>query len=122
MTNKPLIEVGLAPEFIQRLKRLIRKFPHAAEDVQGLIARLEHGETPGDQVPGVRYTAYKVRLKSSDVTKGKAAAFGLSIISRHALVLSSSPSTSNQSKSIFGLKIFGISSKILNPRIRFSAE
>jgi mRNA-degrading endonuclease RelE of RelBE toxin-antitoxin system len=75
MTNEPLIEVGLAPEFVRRLKRLVKKFPHAAEDVQGLIARLEHGETPGDQVPGVRYTAYKVRLKSSDVTKGKSSGF-----------------------------------------------
>ncbi len=75
MTSNPVIQVGLAPEFIRRLKQLVKKFPHAAEDVQGLITRLEHGETPGDQVPGVRYTTYKVRLKSSDVTKGKSSGF-----------------------------------------------
>jgi len=36
---------------------------------------LEEGETPGDHIPGVGYTVYKVRVKSSDLSKGKSGGY-----------------------------------------------
>lgn len=75
VTNKPSIQVDLAPEFVRRVKQLLKRYPHAYEDAQALITQLEKGETPGDQVPGVKYTVYKVRVKNSDVPKGKSGGY-----------------------------------------------
>jgi mRNA-degrading endonuclease RelE of RelBE toxin-antitoxin system len=40
-----------------------------------LIETLERGETPGDQVQGIGYTAYKVRLPNPDAQKGKSGGY-----------------------------------------------
>jgi mRNA-degrading endonuclease RelE of RelBE toxin-antitoxin system len=33
------------------------------------------GDTPGDQVQGVKYTVYKVRVRNSDTRKGKSGGY-----------------------------------------------
>lgn len=73
--SKLPIQVEIARPAARSLKRLSKKYPHAIDDIERLIQRLESGETPGDQVPGVGYTVYKVRLKSSDLTKGKSGGY-----------------------------------------------
>ncbi len=75
MTTKPPIQVEIAEPFVKKLKRLLKKYSHAYEDVQGLISQLERGETPGDQVQQTGYTVYKVRVRNSDVPKGKSGGY-----------------------------------------------
>ncbi len=70
MTN-----VELAKSFIRRLKELRKKYPHVTEQVQILIRKLEQGETPGDQIQGTGYTAYKTRLANPDAGKGKSGGY-----------------------------------------------
>ncbi len=36
-----------------------------------MIGSLQSGELPGDQIPGIGYTIFKVRVKNSDIQKGK---------------------------------------------------
>lgn len=67
--------VDLAPRLLRDVKRLRKKYPNVQADVQSLISTLEQGEVPGDQVPGVGYTVYKVRVRSSDQRKGKRGGF-----------------------------------------------
>jgi mRNA-degrading endonuclease RelE of RelBE toxin-antitoxin system len=69
--SKPLIKVEFTPLFIRFLKHLARKYRNVRSDLQSLLDDLEGGKTPGTQVQGTRYTAYKVRVKNSDVSKGK---------------------------------------------------
>ena len=71
MKNKTPIQVEIARPAARDLKHLSKKYPHAVDDILDLIQQLEAGETPGDQVSGVGYTVHKVRLKSSDLSKGK---------------------------------------------------
>jgi mRNA-degrading endonuclease RelE of RelBE toxin-antitoxin system len=75
MTSKPPIQVEYTARFKKDLKRLHKKYRRVSDDVADLLQQLESGETPGDQIPGVKYTVYKVRLKSSDLTKGKSGGF-----------------------------------------------
>lgn len=42
-----------------------------------MIKLLEAGEHPGDQVPGIGYEVYKVRIKNSDIQKGKSGGYRL---------------------------------------------
>lgn len=75
MTNKLPVQVEVARFFVRALKRLRKKHPHIVEDVETLIARLEQGETPGNQVPQVKYRVFKVRLRSRDQSKGKSGGY-----------------------------------------------
>jgi mRNA-degrading endonuclease RelE of RelBE toxin-antitoxin system len=74
MTN-PIAIVTFARKFSRDLKQLKKKYRSLREDLTPLIEQLQSGETPGDKIPDVGYTAYKVRLKSSDMSKGKAGGF-----------------------------------------------
>ena len=71
----PSRQVVLTPHFVRVVKRLRKKYPRVAETVQGLIEILTQGETPGDQIQGVGYTAYKVRLPNPDAQKGKSSGY-----------------------------------------------
>ncbi len=75
MADQDTIEVRLSRRFIKDSKQLQKKYRHLADDVEGLIAQLERGETPGDPLQGIGIRAYKVRLKSSDVERGKSGGF-----------------------------------------------
>jgi mRNA-degrading endonuclease RelE of RelBE toxin-antitoxin system len=40
-----------------------------------LIYNLQIGKFIGDQIPGIGYTVFKVRLKNSDIQKGKSSGY-----------------------------------------------
>lgn len=75
MTSEQPIRIEYAAEFQKNLKRLRKKYPHIRDDLQTLLDRLMKGETPGDHVPGAGYTVYKVRVRSSDQSRGKRGGF-----------------------------------------------
>ena len=75
MTNKPPVTLDYTAQFKKELKRFYRKYPHVQADLQPLIDSLQQGKILGNQVPGVRYTVYKVRVKSTDQTKGKSGGY-----------------------------------------------
>ncbi|MEZ4668792.1 MAG: type II toxin-antitoxin system RelE/ParE family toxin [Anaerolineae bacterium] len=77
MMTPPTIEVVFSQTFLDDIKRLRKKYRHILDDVDLLVDRLRNGETPGDRIPGTGYTTYKVRLKSSDLAKGKRGGFRL---------------------------------------------
>jgi mRNA-degrading endonuclease RelE of RelBE toxin-antitoxin system len=75
MTNKPVVQVELTRRFRRDIKRLRSKYRLIQEDVQTIIERLEGGELLGDRVRGVKHPVYQVRLRSSDLTRGKSGGF-----------------------------------------------
>jgi mRNA-degrading endonuclease RelE of RelBE toxin-antitoxin system len=66
-----LVEVEFTPEFKRNIRQLAKKYRHLQADVQPVIAQLEAGQTPGTQIPKTDYTVFKVRIKNSDIQKGK---------------------------------------------------
>ncbi len=75
MKNKPHINVGAFPTFLKALKRLNKKYPNIASDLRDLTDQLEAGQTPGDQVQGLKYTVYKTRLRNRAASRGKSGGF-----------------------------------------------
>jgi mRNA-degrading endonuclease RelE of RelBE toxin-antitoxin system len=73
--NKLPIAVILSTRFLKDIKRLARKYRNVRRDTQTLIDQLERGETPGDQIPGIRHPVYKVRLRNADLSKGKSGGY-----------------------------------------------
>ena len=75
MTTKPSINVELSERFQKVIKRLRKKYKSIQLDVQTLIDELVSGETPGDRLQQVHHLVYKVRVKNSDVAKGKSGGY-----------------------------------------------
>ncbi len=70
-----MAKVEYAAYFEHAAKRLKKKYPHISADLHPLVDQLEQGETPGDQVPGVRHPVYKVRLRNTDAARGKSGGY-----------------------------------------------
>ncbi len=63
------------PIFKRRLGRLERKYPRTIGEVESLVAALVRGERPGQLIPRVDYTVYKVRLPNRAARRGKSGGF-----------------------------------------------
>jgi mRNA-degrading endonuclease RelE of RelBE toxin-antitoxin system len=76
MTAGPT-EIRFTPEFKRNLHLLAKKYRHIRSDLQPVLDELQSGERPGNQIPGVGYAVYKVRLRNRDASKGKSGGYRL---------------------------------------------
>ncbi len=67
--------VRVLPEFDKRLERLERKYRRTADEVDSLLVQLECGERPGQRIPRVGFSVYKVRLPNRAARRGKSGGF-----------------------------------------------
>jgi mRNA-degrading endonuclease RelE of RelBE toxin-antitoxin system len=73
-----LPEVEFTPEFKRNLRSLAKKYRHIRSNIQPVIEQIKHGDFLGDQIPKTgEYTLFKVRVKNSDLRKGKSAGYRL---------------------------------------------
>ena len=74
MTEKPSkksIKIFFTPEFKRNLRALSKKYRNIKKDIKPVLKKLKSGEFIVDQIPGLKYTLYKVRIQNSDIKKGK---------------------------------------------------
>jgi len=69
------IQIAFTSEFKRNVRQLSKKYRHIKSDVQSIVEQLEHGETPGDQIQRTGYTVFKVRIKNSDLQRGKSGGY-----------------------------------------------
>lgn len=69
------ISVSFTAEFKRNIRRLAKRYRNIRLDVQPVIAQLEQGETPGDQVQRAGHPVYKVRVKNTDAQRGKSGGY-----------------------------------------------
>lgn len=69
------IAVFYTSEFKRNVRRLAKKYRHVRQDIQATIEQLLEGQTPGTQMPHVRYSVIKVRVKNSDARRGKSGGY-----------------------------------------------
>lgn len=77
MSNPTPREIRLTPEFQRRLKKLAKKYPQVRIDLEPILERISSGETLGDQIAGIGFPVFKVRVKNSDNQKGKSGGYRL---------------------------------------------
>ena len=68
-------EIKLTPQFQKDLKNLGKRYRSIRKDLQPLIEDLQSGNTPGDRIQGLERQVFKVRLKNSNIPKGKSAGY-----------------------------------------------
>ncbi len=77
MPEQLLIEVEASATFNRNLRTLAKKYRSIRSDVQPIIEQLERGELPGEEIPGIGYEVFKLRIRNSDVQKGKSGGYRL---------------------------------------------
>lgn len=77
--NSQLINIDLTPEYRRNLKSLAKKYRNIRSDLQPLILELQQGNIVGDRLTGfgLEIYVYKVRVKNSNIKKGKSAGYRL---------------------------------------------
>ncbi|MGF1522289.1 MAG: type II toxin-antitoxin system RelE/ParE family toxin [Leptolyngbyaceae cyanobacterium] len=69
------IKIQVTPEFKRSVRQLAKRYRHIRSDIQPVINELQSGKVLGDQIPGIRYTVFKVRIKNRDIQKGKSGGY-----------------------------------------------
>jgi mRNA-degrading endonuclease RelE of RelBE toxin-antitoxin system len=77
MSEQSFIQVEAAPTFNRNLRTLAKKYRSIRNDIQPVIEQLERGELLGDQISGIGYAVFKLRVRNSDVQKGKSGGYRL---------------------------------------------
>ncbi len=77
MSEQPFIQVEAAPTFNRNLRTLAKKYRSIRNDIQPVIAQIERGELPGDQISQIGYEVFKLRVQNSDIQKGKSGGYRL---------------------------------------------
>ena len=72
-----LIDIKFTEQFKRDIRRLAKKYRHIKSDVQPVIQQLQLGKFIGVRIPRIKEIIYKVRLKNSDIQKGKSGGYRL---------------------------------------------
>jgi mRNA-degrading endonuclease RelE of RelBE toxin-antitoxin system len=75
MTNQKPIQVIVSSDFNAQARKLKKRYRSFQSDLKTLTDELEVGNLPGDQISGTTAIVYKVRLKNSDIKKGKSGGY-----------------------------------------------
>jgi len=75
MSNNLPIQVSFTDRFENEVRRLAKRDRRIRLDVQPIIDQLKIGELPGDQIPNMDYTVFKLRVRNSDAQKGKSGGY-----------------------------------------------
>lgn len=66
MSIDPPVQVRISARFESEVRQLAKRYRRIRIDIQPIINQLEAGELPGDQIPGMNYTLFKVRVRNSN--------------------------------------------------------
>lgn len=80
MLNEPNpVSIRFSDEFEENLYVLSKRYRHIRSDIQSIIEQLQCGNFLGDRLAGMgeNYVILKVRVKNSDIQKGKSAGYRL---------------------------------------------
>jgi mRNA-degrading endonuclease RelE of RelBE toxin-antitoxin system len=79
MQSDNAVSVRFSDEFEEELYRLSKRFRNIRSDVEPIIEQLQQGNIVGDRIAGIgeEYIVYKVRVRNTNIKKGKSAGYRL---------------------------------------------
>jgi mRNA-degrading endonuclease RelE of RelBE toxin-antitoxin system len=75
MQSESQIQIDLTPRFKRDLRDIAKRYRSIRTDLQPLIQQLQTGETIGDRIVGLKYEIFKVRVRNSNIQKGKSGGY-----------------------------------------------
>lgn len=77
MSEPTPFEIRLTPDFQRQVKILSKRYRSLKTDLSPVIEQLRTREPLGDQISGIGFRVMKVRVKNSDISKGKSSGYRL---------------------------------------------
>ena len=79
LTDSPLVQIDLSPEYKQNLRALSKRYRNIRLDTQDVFEQIQVGNFVGDRLAdlGENYIVIKVRIKNTNIQKGKSAGYRL---------------------------------------------
>ncbi|MGL5795776.1 MAG: type II toxin-antitoxin system RelE/ParE family toxin [Waterburya sp.] len=77
MSENSFVRVEASPTFKRNIKNLGKKYRSIRSDIEPIIKQLQNGELPGNQISGIGYKVFKLRVKNSHIAKGKSGGYRL---------------------------------------------
>jgi mRNA-degrading endonuclease RelE of RelBE toxin-antitoxin system len=77
MSDRSFIKVEATLTFKRNIRNLGKKYRSIRNDIEPVIQQLQNGELPGNQISGIGYKVFKLRVKNSDIAKGKSGGYRL---------------------------------------------
>ncbi len=71
------LKIQFTDVFKRPVRDLAKRYRRIKFDIQPVLDQLQSGELVGDQIQGTGYTVFKVRIKNSDIQKGKSGGYRL---------------------------------------------
>jgi len=71
------LKVQFTDVFKRQVRDLAKRYRRIKLDIQPVLDQLQSGDLVGDQVQNTGYTVFKVRVKNSDIQKGKSGGYRL---------------------------------------------
>jgi mRNA-degrading endonuclease RelE of RelBE toxin-antitoxin system len=71
----PQVEIQFSDDFKSRLRTLAKRYRSIRSDLQPLLDELQSSSFPGDRLTQTGSLVFKVRLKNSDIQKGKSGGY-----------------------------------------------
>lgn len=77
MPNDDIISVRFSNEFEEALYNLSKRYRSIRSDIEPIIEQLQLGNFTGNRITGIgeEYFVYKVRVRNSNLKKGKSAGY-----------------------------------------------
>ena len=72
-----IIEILFSRTFKRQVDDLAKRYRKIKSDLTPIIEQIQTGELVGDRISGTDWLVIKVRLKNSDINKGKSAGYRL---------------------------------------------
>ena len=75
----PSVQIDLSPEYKYNLRDLSKRYRNIRSDTREVIEQIQAGNFIGDRISGLgeHYVVFKVRVKNSNIQKGKSAGYRL---------------------------------------------
>jgi len=79
LSENSVVSIRFADEFEENLYRLSKRFRNIRKDIVSAIEQIQAGNFVGDRLTGLGedYVVIKVRVKNSNIQKGKSAGYRL---------------------------------------------
>ncbi len=77
MIDQPAVEIKLTPEFQRKIRNLAKKYRKIRLDLQPILEQLQLGNFSGDRLSGIDAEVLKLRVKNSNIQKGKSGGYRL---------------------------------------------
>ncbi|MBD2317436.1 type II toxin-antitoxin system RelE/ParE family toxin [Phormidium tenue] len=69
------ITIQFTDVFKRQVRDLAKRYRKIKLDIQPIFEKLKNGELIGEQIQKTSYTVFKVRVKNSDIQKGKSGGY-----------------------------------------------